>query len=107
MVNMKMSREAAKEYTLGAEVNDEPQYPYGLRLDLNDDSLEKLGITALPKVGTEMTITAKVKVTSVSAYDSQGGAPEQNVCLQITDMEIGNSQVERNNSAANALYGGG
>lgn len=106
MVNMKMSREEAKEYTLGAEVDDSPKYPYGLRLDLNDDSLEKLGITALPKVGTEMTITAKVVVTSVSAYDSQGGEPEQNVCLQITDMEIGNSQAERNNSAANALYGG-
>ena len=104
MVNMKMSREEAKEYTLGSEVDDGPRYPYGLRLDLNDDSLEKLGITALPKVGTEMTITAKVTVTSVSAYDSQGGEPEQNVCLQITDMEIGAGKTQ--GDAAKSLYGG-
>ena len=104
MVNMKMSRDEAKEYTLGAEVDDGPQYPYGLCIRLNDDSLEKLGITSLPKVGTEMTITAKVIVKSVSAYDRMNGEAEQDVELQITDMEIGAGKTQ--NDAAQSLYGG-
>lgn len=103
LVNMKMSREEAKEYNAIEASNDGPQYPYGLRIDLNDDSLEKLGITALPKVGTEMTITAKVVVASVSAYDSQGGEAEQNVGLQITDMELGAGKTQ--SDAATSLYG--
>lgn len=103
LVSMKMSREEAKEYNTIETSDDGPRYPYGLRIDLNDDSLEKLGITALPKVGTEMTITAKVMVTSVSAYDSQGGEAEQSVGLQITDMEIGAGKTQ--SDAATSLYG--
>lgn len=87
MINMKMSKEEAKEYT-EPQPSDAPQYPYGLSIDLDDDSLEKLGITELPKVGAEMMITARVVVTSTSSYDTQGGEPEARVCLQITDMEL-------------------
>jgi hypothetical protein len=103
MINMKMSREEAKEYNTIEANHDAPEYPYGLRIDLNDDSLEKLGITALPKVGTEMTMTCKVTVTSVSAYDRQGGEAEQSVCLQITDMELGAGKTQ--SDAATSLYG--
>lgn len=103
LVNMKMSREEAKEYNTIDSPDNAPQYPYGLCLDLNDDSLEKLGITALPKVGTEMTITAKVVVKSVSAYDRMGGDAEQSVSMQITDMEIGAGKSQ--SDAATSLYG--
>lgn len=43
LVNMKMSREEAKEYNTIDSPDNGPQYPYGLCIDLNDDSLEKLG----------------------------------------------------------------
>lgn len=101
MINMKMTKEETREYTSPVEA-DAPEYPYGLSIDLDDGSLEKLGITDLPKVGDEMTITAKVVVTSTSSYDTQGGDPEKRVCLQITDMEA--SSAPRVDTAS-VLYG--
>jgi hypothetical protein len=116
---MKMSSEERGEYTNDSKIA-EPSYPYGLSIDLDDGSMEKLGITALPKVGTEMMITAKVVVKSVSSNQYEGSDAESRMCLQITDMEIGgenkkqdkaeslygdSSEGSRINNISNALYG--
>ena len=68
-----------------------PDYPWGLCLNLQADELEKLGIKDLPKVGEEMTVTAKVKVTRVSQSASaspRGESEHRNVELQVTDLGI-------------------
>lgn len=102
LINMQMSKEEAKEYSQPTEL-DAPQYPYGLCIDLNDDSLEKLGLTQLPTVGSEMMIQAKVVVTSVSSNQTQGGEAEARASLQITDMELVGKDTSK--SAASKLYG--
>lgn len=89
MINMKMSKEEAKEYTAVPDPGNAPEYPYGLRLSLDDDALEKLGITELPKVGTVMVLQARVEVCGTSAYSTQDKESEASVSLQITDMELG------------------
>jgi hypothetical protein len=103
MINMK--QEAEREEMPGEVEYDEPMYPYGLCLHLGQDEMEKLNITSLPAVGTEMTITAKVFVKGTSAYETQGGK-DMSMDLQITDMEIGASEnaptAER---SATLLYG--
>lgn len=90
MVNMQMSAEEAKEYASCGEAvaADAPRYPYGLCVSLDDDSLAKLGITDLPKVGAKMTLTARVVVTSIGSSERQGGDAESRMELQITDMEL-------------------
>jgi hypothetical protein len=99
MISMKQKPE--REEAPGEIEYEEPMYPYGLCLHLSQDEMEKLGITTLPSVGTEMTITAKVFVKGTSAYETQGGKD-----MQITDMEIGASEnaptAER---SATLLYG--
>jgi len=88
---------------------DAPKYPYGLQICLNDEVLEKLGITQLPKVGSVMRIVADVKVTGTRSYEIQTekevGEPdetsEQSVDLQITALEINDQS-----NAASLLYGG-
>jgi hypothetical protein len=103
MVNMQMSAEEAKEYTGAvAEPGNAPKYPYGLSLCLNDDSLTKLGIKALPAVGSKMTINAVVVVTSVGSSQQQDGDAESRAELQITDMELSPSPGK---SIAQTLYG--
>lgn len=67
--------------------NDAPKYPYGLTLNLDDEVLAKLGITSPPTVGSRMTLTAVVNVTSTSQYATQSGT-DASVNLQITDMEL-------------------
>lgn len=64
-----------------------PDYPYGLKLYLNDAILDKLGIEDLPALGAEMTITAKVRVTAVSSREA-GDDADQNMELQITAMSL-------------------
>jgi hypothetical protein len=105
MAMISMKQEAEREEMPGEIEYEEPMYPYGLCLRLEQDQMEKLSITTLPSVGTEMTITAKVFVKGTSAYETQGGK-DMSMELQITDMEIGASEkaptAER---SATLLYG--
>lgn len=116
MVNMAMSpEEAQEEYgccspTTSADDVDPnaPKYPYGLQLSLDEDSLAKLGLTQPPAIGTKIRITAECTVCSTSAYQRQGGEQEQNVSLQITDMEIGETEGQTDDDSADPatmLYG--
>lgn len=66
-------------------------YPYGTRLDLDEDSLDKLGITNLPEVGSTMKVTAEASVDSVSsrAYAGEdGGKQKRSLTLQLTKMAL-------------------
>lgn len=101
MINMKMSKEEAQEETAPTAA-DAPEYPYGLSISLDEESMAKLGITELPKVGTQMQITAMVTVCGTSQYSTQGGEDEKNLSLQITDMEISGAPRP---ATASVLYG--
>jgi hypothetical protein len=67
---MKMTKAEKKENSL-AKPYEAPNYPYGLRLRLESDQLEKLGLESLPKVGAKMVIEATGVVTSVSQNESK------------------------------------
>lgn len=89
MVNMKLSRdESNKAVAIDAKPGDGPAYPWGLTLHLDTDTLKKLGYDAPPAVGSELTLSAKVTVTSVGVNQQQDGDKEQRAELQITDMEL-------------------
>jgi hypothetical protein len=95
MVDMSTTPEEAKEYASGMAASnpgDAPKYPYGLCLCLNDESMKKLGLTEMLPVGTEVTITAKAKVTSVRASEEVDGDKNASMDLQVTDMELSTGQ---------------
>lgn len=96
MVNMARTAEHKPEAVGHAspDSGEEAKYPYGLCLSLDDETLTKLGIEGPVSVGTEMMITAKVKVTSTSERESVSGGSEARMELQITDMEIGAQQTD-------------
>jgi len=85
--------------------DDQEKYPWGLRLNLGDEELQKLGITDLPKVGTVIAMQCQVKVTGVRSNESQDGE-NRNLELQVTDcgMDMGKG-VDMEKKASN-LYGG-
>jgi hypothetical protein len=107
MALINMQKAAEREEMPGEIEYDEPRYPYGLCISLGKDELEKLGITALPKVGTEMMIMAKCYVKMTRAYETQGEGEDMGIELQITDMEIQGNQQQRNAEASTMLYGAG
>lgn len=68
--------------------SDGPRYPYGLCLRLDNDVLEKLGLTSMPAVGSKVMIEAVCEVNSVSQHDSKDGGKNKSLSLQITDMGV-------------------
>lgn len=100
MVNMKKE----KESDCGPCMSESSEYPYGLRLHLDDDSIEKLGLETLPEVSTKMKITAIVDVCGVSV-DKNKDEEYKRMDIQITDMEIVPIKVQK--SMADSIYGSG
>lgn len=103
LINMQMSKEEAQE-TVEPKVDDAPRYPWGLCITLNEETMAKLGITDLPKVGSTVMITAKAEVSGTREYATQGQEEEKSMDLQITDMAIGAAPAET--TPASTLYGG-
>jgi hypothetical protein len=106
---MKLTAAEAKAETMLSEASEEPQYPYGLTICLDDDILTKLGIDPanLPKVGEVFYIEAKAEVCSTSQYQNQDGA-DTSLSLQITDMSLSTTDDDAPRTTgdiANRLYG--
>jgi len=72
--------------------SEEEEYPYGLRIDLNKDSLKKLGLSVSDFVAEEeVTITAKCEVISLRSTKGKM-ANEQNVELQIVSLSLNDKE---------------
>lgn len=99
MVSMENDAAEAKEASMPT-LADAPKYPYGLKISLNNDSIEKLGIPAMPAVGKKMMLHAMVEVCCVSEYDSKEGGKNSSMELQITEMAL---EAPKKN-AAKELY---
>lgn len=99
MVNMKSSGTRVEGLMAQPE---EPEYPYGLCLTLNEEQIAKLGMY-LPAVGETVMVEAKASVRAVSMNDTVEGGKSRRVELQITDMELGKGDGEEP-SAAKVLY---
>lgn len=83
------------------------QYGYGLRIYLNDDACEALGIVKALRAGTQVTLSAKAIVVSSTESvedDGDGAGNDISLSLQITDLGLEAGTVLRN--AAQILYGG-
>lgn len=97
MKDLKITKKEAKAKSESMVIGspDQERYPYGLRLDLNNDTLEKLGMTKLPSVGTVLMFEAKAKVVG-SRQSATEGSENRSIELQIThiDLEEGEADEE-------------
>lgn len=101
MADMRSSAEERKEM-IGTPSKG-PKYPYGLRITLDAETVEKLGLKEMPKVDDMLRFMADSKVISVSSdEESDGDEKEYSVQLQIVDMEIEKGKNETN--VVDALY---
>ena len=82
--DMKLTRAEKSEE---AEIaTDRPDYPYGLTLSLNEESIDKLGIE-LPDVGDTFFVLAIATVRSVSEHQSDDHT-SRDVSLQIEQLSL-------------------
>lgn len=68
-------------------VSSDEEYPYGTRIDLNDEHVALLGVDKCD-VGDEVMVYAKAKITSKSQHERNKGTDTKHVELQITDMQV-------------------
>lgn len=84
------------------EADKPPEYPYGLRISLDTDSLKKLGTSVSDLMaGQSVSLTAKAKVVSISASD--GEYKSESLDLQITDLSIEGTKKKAGKKAAMTL----
>lgn len=91
LVDMEYTKAEAKadaERYSGKSLDNEPKYPWGLQIRLEDEELSKLGITALPEVGAEFHLTVVAQVQSATESKMASGRTDRCVCLQITMLGI-------------------
>ena len=104
LTDMKLSPAEAKEMdcSAGCLGGDDggPKYPWGLILSLDDDTLRKLGVSELPKVGQQMHLMAVVEVCTTSQHANQDGT-DKCVSLQITQLGLEGAAPD----PAQVLYG--
>jgi len=86
-VDMKNKKRSKKDYAVECAPSMGEDYPYGLRLDLDDEQMTKLGMD-IPNVGEEITITAKGTVERAEIRDS-GDGKKKSCCIQMKKLKVG------------------
>jgi hypothetical protein len=89
----------AKNKSYESTVIGSEDYPYGLRINLDEDMLKKLGIKKMPKTGGHVSLKANCCVTSVS-MDERNGKTNRRIELQIEEMDI----VPEEETAEEAIF---
>ncbi len=81
-----MARSSAEPAQTSALV-EQDKYPYGLRINLSTEELEKLGVDHSDwEIGDVFPLDILAKVVAKSANESEGGEANCNVSLQITHI---------------------
>ena len=86
MIDMKRQSEAEDSTMLAPKMRDE--YPWGLRISLDNETMVKLGMTELPKIDSEFKLVALACAVSISENETSEGEPRRNVELQIEQMML-------------------
>ena len=91
LVSMKLPKKTKKELKADCapcEVGEQEQYPYGLRLSLNEEEqIEKLGLNKV-KAGAMVDIRAVGRVKEVTVTDRDKGKGYRRMEIQIHKIGI-------------------
>lgn len=66
----------------------EPDYPWGTKLCLDQESIAAMGLTFLPEAGSPISLSAVGIVALVSEESVEGGEKQQRLEIQITDLGL-------------------
>lgn len=77
-----------------------PDYPYGLRIQLDHDGMKKLGMSEMPEVGGEMHFRAKAKIIGARSEEREG-SEDRHLELQITHLGMHDALEEGKGKSEN------
>jgi hypothetical protein len=85
--SMKRSKQELKDAESDLASPSEDEYPWGLRVSLEEDQLSKLDVGSA-EPGDVVTVVAQATVKSVSSHEDDDGHSHSSMSLQITDMAV-------------------
>ena len=83
---------------------DEPRFPFGLEITLENDTINKLGIE-LPEAGEQFIVVGVGPVTRVSQTDNKRGK-DRSFSIQLQKIEVGPVTTGAIKSAVDAVSAG-
>jgi hypothetical protein len=106
--SMKIDAKEQETMSKPTALVDRPSYPWGLGLNLDNETLKKLELGGLPPVGRSMILVARVDVVNVSEHEAKGEdgktVANRHVGLQITEMGLGENEDSEKPAAQDVLY---
>jgi len=91
MINLKLSKADKKKYSDEMKIPTDREYPYGTRINFENETIEKLPFLQNVKAGAEVEIKAIGKVMEVRITDREKGKNYETVEIQIQKIEFGNA----------------
>lgn len=88
LIDMKHSPKEREEESEEAKEQKGPEYPWGLKITLGEDELEKLGLGENPKSGEEFEIHAKGFVCEERESSSDDYGDDRSVTIQLTSVGL-------------------
>ncbi len=95
LVDMKGAVPKPAETGSIADPGEMDAYPWGLRLCLGKEALDRLALPQMPAIGARMTVHAIASVVSVSEEQRQDGSTEKRLELQIEQVELTSGTPDR------------
>ncbi len=87
IVSMKIDPNSAEEKAEPQSMMEKPDYPYGLCVNIDEDGMEALGMSKLPKVGDVFQLAGLGKVVSVN-QSADENSDRSSFSIQITDLGL-------------------
>lgn len=98
MISLKRNIKKKNTKTPECVQMDEEKYPYGWRIHMNKEEIEKLGLDINKlDIGQKSTMKANIEIIGLSA--NKGQRPEDShktIELQITDVDLGMPKAKKN-----------
>ena len=103
MVNMARTKAEIKKDKPTKQSVAADKYPWGLEIDLDNDSIKKLGIDAAKyKIGQAVQVVAKAKIERISQCESDQGGINKSITLQITNLQLKSNMSGPSQTASNS-----
>lgn len=104
MKHMGLTEEDKKEMAAEESVLERNQYPYGLKLHIDEETYKKLLLDGAPVVGQKFAVVAMAEVSDVQQVKRRDDQMNISFGLQITDMELKEGKKEEKKTE-DIMYG--
>ena len=85
-IHLKLPKNSKKEKNAAIQEPTSDEYPYGLRINLNEGQVKKLPHLMDYKVDSTVSIVAMGKIIGIRSNEQSGGKEDRSIEIQLTSI---------------------